>query len=198
MNNQYVLPPLPFAVEEVKGVCSSEQVEVHYEKHHKAYIEKTNQLLAEADPALGELAVDELIHQATGPLFNNVSQAWNHTFLWASMTSAKHGKLALPHLTEAIDKAFGSVEASRDEFVEKGKEHFGSGWLWLGMDKATKQLDWHALHDGKSPLKEKWVPLLAVDLWEHAYYIDYRNARPKYIEEYWKLVNWDFANANLK
>ncbi len=199
MKQHYVLPPLPFATEEVKDFCSAEQIEFHYEKHHKAYVEKTNDLLREQGDAMSDLGVEELVRKADGKLFENVSQHWNHTFLWHSLTSAKNGKSSLPAMESALGGSFDSVEGSRDKFVELGRDHFGSGWLWLGMhsDK-DRELEWIDLHDGDSPLKQDWVPLLCMDLWEHAYYIDYRNQRERYLRKAFEHLNWSFALENLR
>lgn len=193
----FELPNLPYAKDALAPTMSAETLDFHYGKHHKAYVDKTN-LLA-PDAGLGDAKLSEVIRQAkaTGNkgLFNNSAQIWNHSFFWQSLTpdyQAPSGKLA-----EMITAGFGSTEALVKKLVDESVNHFASGWGWLILDGDSLKVT--SLHDADSPVAyEGMKPLLTVDVWEHAYYIDYRNARPGYLEAITsKLLNWEFAAQNL-
>lgn len=183
-------PPLPFGMDEMKPFLSEEQLQYHYGKHHAAYFKNLNDLVAgkpEADMPLREVVVS-----SRGPVFNNAAQAWNHSFYWDCM-SPQGGGEPKGELAAAIVRDFGSFEAFRKAMSEAAVKLFGSGWAWLAADKDGK-LEIMSLGNADTPLKYGKEPLLTIDVWEHAYYVDYRNERARYVEEFWKYVNWDFVS----
>jgi len=186
------LPQLPYAPDSLAPHLSKETLDFHYGRHHKAYVDKLNQLL----PGSGfeSASLEQIIRKAKGNLFNQAAHVWNHTLYWNSL-SPRGGGSPKGALAEAIGRSFGSFEAFQKEFSEKAAGVFGSGWAWLvrSPDGALAVLQ---TGNAGNPLTGGDRPLLACDVWEHAYYIDYRNARPRYIEAWWKLVNWEFAAAN--
>lgn len=188
----FTLPELPYALDALAPFLSKDQLEVHYTKHHQGYVTKLNGMVdgkPEADKSL-----EELITSAEGGLFNNAAQIWNHTFFWRSMTPNGGGKPE-GELLSAIDRDFGSFDAFKEQFSNAAATLFGSGWAWLAKDGAGK-LEIMSLSNADTPLKHGKSAVLTLDVWEHAYYIDYRNARPNYLAAWWELVNWDFAAAN--
>jgi len=195
----FQLPELPFSKEALAPHMSAETLEFHHGKHHQAYVTKTNELIA-ADQELRDSSLARVIREAnrTGQtkLFNNAAQLWNHSFFWQGLAPAQgqrpDGKLA--HL---IDDAFGNAEAMLEKLQEEAVNHFASGWAWLVLDRGALRIT--SLHDADTPLvHEGMVPLFTLDVWEHAYYIDYRNERPKYAGAVLKnIVNWDFVAENL-
>ncbi len=191
------LPDLPYAKSALAPHISEETFDYHYGKHHKAYVDKTNELIAGGK--LEKASLEDIVRESEGqnqPLFNNSAQVWNHTFYWNSM-SPKGGGKPKGDIASMIDKSFGSQEAFAKAFAEAGATQFGSGWAWLV--KAGDKLEVRKTPNAETPLTKDVTPLLTMDVWEHAYYIDYRNQRPKYISTFLEhLVNWDFANANLK
>ncbi|MDZ7627912.1 MAG: superoxide dismutase [Parvularculaceae bacterium] len=191
------LPDLPYAKTALAPHMSEETFDYHYAKHHKAYVDKTNELIA--GTKLENASLEDIIRESEGqnqPLFNNSAQVWNHTFYWNSM-SPKGGGKPTGDIASMIDKSFGSFEAFAKAFADAGATQFGSGWAWLV--KAGDKLEVRKTPNAETPLTKGVTPLLTMDVWEHAYYIDYRNQRPKYISTFLeKLVNWNFANANLK
>ncbi len=191
----FELPALPYAQDALAPHISAETLEFHYGKHHKAYVDKLNTLVP-GTPLEGK-SLEEVIKAAgPGPVFNNAAQIWNHTFYWNSL-SPKGGGAPTGAVAAAIDKAFGSFDKFKEELTNSAINNFGSSWTWL-VKKADGSVAIVNTSNAGTPLTDASVtPLLTVDLWEHAYYIDYRNARPKYLEHFWQLVNWDFANANL-
>jgi superoxide dismutase, Fe-Mn family len=191
----FSLPPLPYDKNALAPHISAETLEFHHGKHHQAYVTNLNKLLegkAEANKSL-----EEVILSSEGGVFNNAAQVWNHTFYWGSM-KPNGGGAPSGDLADAIKRDFGSVEEFAKKFSEAGATQFGSGWAWLVLNK-DKKLEVTKTPNADLPLKHGHKALLTMDVWEHAYYIDYRNARPKYIETFLKsLVNWDFALENLK
>ncbi|MEA2748745.1 MAG: superoxide dismutase, Fe-Mn family [Myxococcales bacterium] len=190
----FTLPELPYAKDALSPHISAETLEYHHGKHHKAYVDKLNELLAGKPEASKSL--DEVIMSSEGPVFNNAAQIWNHTFYWSSM-KAKGGGEPTGDLAAAITRDFGGFDKFKTEFTQAGITQFGSGWAWLVLEggklKVTKT------PNADLPMKHGQKALLTMDVWEHAYYIDYRNARPKYIETFLtSLANWDFALENLK
>jgi len=195
----FVLPELPFAKDALAPNMSAETLDFHHGKHHQAYVTKTNELIA-ADQELSGSSLTRVIREAnrTGQakLFNNAAQLWNHSFFWQCLAPAENqrpsGKLA--HL---IDDAFGSADAMLDKLQEEAVNHFASGWAWLVLDRGSLRIT--SLHDADTPLvHEGMVPLFTLDVWEHAYYIDYRNARPTFAGAVLKnIVNWEFVAENL-
>jgi superoxide dismutase, Fe-Mn family len=192
----FELPPLPFAKDALAGRGMSEEtLDYHYGKHHQAYVTNLNGLVEgteHADSSLEDIIKASETHT---PLFNNSAQVWNHTFFWNCL-SPTGGGVPSGDLSEQISSAFGSVQAFRDEFTEAAKTQFGSGWAWLVHDgsglKVMKTLN------ADLPMKHDTKALLTLDVWEHAYYIDFRNARPGFIDNFFdQLVNWDFVAQNL-
>lgn len=188
------LPPLPYEKKALEPHISEETLEYHYGKHHKAYVENTNKLL----PGSGfeKLSLEEIIKKSSGVLFNNAAQVWNHTFYWNSL-SPKGGGEPKGTLGNAINKTFGSYDEFMEKFTKTAVGTFGSGWAWL-VQNSSGNLDIISTSNAGNPMTEGKKALLTCDVWEHAYYIDYRNARPKYIDAFWKLVNWDFAAKNFE
>jgi Fe-Mn family superoxide dismutase len=190
----FSLPPLPYDKNALAPHISAETLEYHHGKHHNAYVVKLNELLAgkpEADKSL-----EEVILSSEGPVFNNAAQVWNHTFYWSCMKPAGGGKPS-GDLAQAIDRDFGSYEKFAEQFTQAGITQFGSGWAWLVSDKG--KLSVTKTGNADLPMKHGQKAILTMDVWEHAYYIDFRNARPKYIETFLSsLVNWDFVSENLK
>ena len=190
----FSLPPLPYDKNALAPHISAETLEYHHGKHHNAYVVKLNELLAGKPEA--EKSLEEVILSSEGPVFNNAAQIWNHTFYWSSMKPAGGGKPS-GDLAHAIDRDFGSFEKFAEQFTQAGITQFGSGWAWLVSDKG--KLSVTKTGNADLPMKHGQKAILTMDVWEHAYYIDFRNARPKYIETFLSsLVNWDFVSENLK
>ena len=189
----FILPPLPFEKSALAPHLSAETLEFHHGKHHKAYVENLNKLL-EGKPEANN-SLEDIIQSSEGGVFNNAAQVWNHTFYWRSI-KPNGGSQPTGDLLDAIQRDFGSVEKFKELFTEAGVTQFGSGWVWLVVDKGKLAIT--KTSNADLPLKHGQRALLTMDVWEHAYYIDYRNMRPKYIETFLKnLVNWDFALENL-
>ncbi|WP_097460489.1 superoxide dismutase [Fe] [Mangrovitalea sediminis] len=189
----FELPPLPYEKNALEPHISAETLEYHHGKHHNAYVVKLNALTEGTDDASKSL--EEIIRSSSGGLFNQAAQVWNHTFYWHCM-SPNGGGEPTGAAAEAIKQAFGSFDAFKKEFSEKAAGNFGSGWTWL-VKKPDGSVAIVSTSNAETPLTTQDKPILTIDVWEHAYYIDYRNARPNYIEAFWKLVNWDFVNENL-
>ena len=191
----FSLPPLPYDKSALAPHISAETLEFHYGKHHQAYVTNLNKLL-EGKPEANK-SLEEVILSSDGGVFNNAAQVWNHTFYWSSMKPNGGGQ-PTGDLAAAITRDFGSFEKFSEAFTNAGATQFGSGWAWLVLGK-DKKLAVTKTPNADLPLKHGEKALLTMDVWEHAYYIDYRNARPKYIETFLKsLANWDFALENLK
>lgn len=190
---QHTLPPLPYAENALQPHISAETLQYHYGKHHATYVDKLNGLIEGTEFASASL--EEIIKQASGGIFNNGAQVWNHSFYWQCLSPDGGGE-PNDELASAITQAFGSVEQFKTLFSESATNNFGSGWTWLVKhpDGALAIIN---TGNAGNPLTQGSQPLLTCDVWEHAYYIDYRNARPKYIEAFWRLVNWDFVARNL-
>lgn len=190
----FKLPSLPYAKDALAPHISEETLEFHHGKHHQAYVNNLNALV-EGKP-LANKSLEEIIKSEGGGIFNNAAQVWNHTFYWHSMAKnaggAPHGKIA-----ELINNFFGSFDIFKEQFSKAAAGQFGSGWAWLVQDPRDGRLHVETTSNAGCPLTEGHTPILTCDVWEHAYYIDYRNARPKYVEAWWNLVNWEFANSNL-
>jgi Fe-Mn family superoxide dismutase len=182
-------PELPYPLDALQPFLSKEQMTYHYGKHHAAYFAKLNTLVAGKPEA--EMPLREVVLKSTGPIFNNAAQAWNHSFFWNCL-AANGGGEPKGRLRAAIDRDFGSLADFKKAFSEAAVNLFGSGWAWLAADPQGK-LQIMPLGNAGTPLKEGKEPLLTVDVWEHAYYVDYRNERPRYVETFWTKVNWDYA-----
>jgi Fe-Mn family superoxide dismutase len=190
----FSLPPLPWAKDALAPVISAETLDYHYGKHHQAYVTNLNKL-TEGKPEANQ-SLEQVIMASSGGLFNNAAQVWNHTFYWNSMKPNGGGK-PTGQLLELVNRDFGSVDNLLQQLGEAAKTQFGSGWAWLVQDGGKLKVTQTANAD--LPMKHGQNALLTCDVWEHAYYIDYRNARPNYVDAYLKsLVNWDFAAKNLK
>lgn len=191
---EHQLPELPYAKDALAPHISAETLEYHYGKHHATYVSKLNAALPGTEYA--DMSLEDIIVKApAGGLFNNAAQVWNHTFYWNSL-SPQGGKDPAGDLATAINSVFGSVADFKQKFTDTAVANFGSGWTWLVAGKDGK-LQIVNTDDAGNPLQQGLKPLLTCDVWEHAYYIDYRNARPKYLEAFWNIVNWDFAARNL-
>jgi len=192
----FELPKLPYSLDALAPKISKETLEFHHGKHHNAYVTRLNELLPSSKYA-NVTSLDQIVKEAEpGVLFNQAAQHWNHSFYWKSLTPKGGGDARGP-VADAIKKSFGDFGSFKQKFTEAAAGHFGSGWAWLVRDRdgSVKVV---ATHDAGCPIRDGQHPLITCDVWEHAYYIDYRNARPKYIEAWWDLVNWEFANENLK
>jgi len=190
---EHTLPPLPYAIDALAPSISQETLEYHYGKHHQTYVTNLNNLIKGTE--FEALTLEEIVKKSSGGIFNNSAQVWNHTFYWNSLTpngkGAPDGALA-----EAINAKWGSFDKFKEEFTKSAVGNFGSSWTWL-VKKADGTLDIVNTSNAATPLTTDAKALITCDLWEHAYYIDYRNVRPKYLETFFKLANWDFAAANF-
>ncbi len=188
------LPALPYARDALAPTISQETIDYHYGKHHNAYVVNLNKMIEGTVDA--EKSLEEIIRTSSGGIFNNAAQVWNHTFYWNSL-SPNGGGSPQGELADAIDVAFGSFEEFQTQFTASAAGNFGSGWTWL-VKNADGSLAIINTQNADTPLTDETLtPLLTVDVWEHAYYVDYRNARPEYLKNFWEIVNWDFAAANL-
>jgi len=187
------LPPLPYDRNALAPHISAETLEYHHGKHHKAYVDNLNKMIEGTDFA--DMNLEDIVRKATGGMFNNAAQAWNHTFYWSCL-SPNGGGEATGKLADAIKKSFGGFDKFKEEFSKVGATTFGSGWAWL-VQRADGSLGLVSTSNAGTPITGSDRPLLTCDVWEHAYYIDYRNARPKYIEAFWNVVNWDFAGTQM-
>jgi Fe-Mn family superoxide dismutase len=186
------LPKLPFALDALEPHMSRETLEFHYGRHHKTYVEKTNKLLEGSQ--LKDASLEEIVTHASGGLYNNAAQAWNHNFFWNCLSPDR--PKADKAVTDALSRSFGDLDSFMDQFSEQAVSLFGSGWTWLVRDE-DGALDIMNTGNAGNPLTEQRQPLLVCDLWEHAYYLDHRNDRLKYLKNFWPLVNWEFVGQNL-
>ena len=190
---QHELPALPYDLDALEPHISGTTLEFHYGKHHRAYVTKLNELVKDSEFA--ELSLSDIVRRARGALFNNAAQAWNHAFYWECLTPVSNLR-PCGSLAAAIDARFGSFEIFWEQFRASALVKFGSGWTWL-VKTASGGLEIKNSDDADTPLRWNETPLLTCDVWEHAYYIDYRNERARYIEAFAKLVNWDFVAQNF-
>lgn len=188
----FELPQLPYAIDALQPYISKETLEFHYGKHHAAYVNNLNKLIE--GTAFATANLEKIIKESTGGIFNNAAQVWNHTFYWNCLKPNGGGE-PKGALAEAIKKEFGSFETFKEKFTQAAAGLFGSGWAWLVLDKDNHLIITQESNAG-NPMTKEQKPLLTCDVWEHAYYVDKRNARPAYIEDFWKLVNWDFVEKN--
>jgi Fe-Mn family superoxide dismutase len=191
---QHQLPPLPYGLDALEPHISRETMEFHYGKHHKAYVDKLNELIKGKPQE--QMTLEEIVRNSAGPMFNNAAQVWNHTFFWQCM-SPEGGSKPEGAFAQAIDGSFGSMDKFKDEFSSSAIAVFGSGWTWLVTDESGK-LTIKSTQNAHTPIEDNAVPLLTCDVWEHAYYIDYRNARPQFVKAFWNVVNWQFAARNYE
>lgn len=188
----FELPPLPWAKDALAPHISAETIDYHYGKHHQKYVDTLNELVAGTGDE--NKSLEDLITSSEGKLFNNAAQTWNHTFYWNSMKPGGGGE-PTGAAADAINSKFGSYQAFREKFATEAATHFASGWAWLVHDGSG--VDVVSTHDADNPLTHSQKPLLTCDVWEHAYYIDYRNQRAKYVESFWNVANWDFVAKNF-
>lgn len=189
---EHKLPALPFDKAALQPYISQETLEYHYGKHHAAYVANLNKLIPGTE--FENLSLEDIIKKASGGIFNNAAQVWNHTFYWNCL-SPNGGGDPTGKLADEINQTFGSIAAFKDAFSKSAATNFGSGWTWLIRSKNGLEI----VNTGNagSPLTAGQKPLLTCDVWEHAYYVDYRNARPEYVKAFWNLVNWAFVASNL-
>lgn len=190
---EHTLPALPYAMDALQPHISKETLEFHYGKHHQTYVTNLNNLIKGTE--FENSSLEDIVKKSSGGVFNNAAQIWNHTFYWNSLSPKGGGKPA-GALAAAIDAKWGSFDAFKDAFTKSAVGNFGSSWTWL-VKKADGSLDIVNTSNAATPVTTGDTPLLTCDLWEHAYYIDYRNRRPDYMGAYWSLVNWDFAAKNF-
>ncbi len=190
----FTLPPLPYDMDSLTPHISKETLEYHYGKHHNTYVVNLNKLIA--DTEFVNSSLEDIIKKSSGGIFNNAAQVWNHTFYWHCL-SPNGGGEPTGKVLEAINKAFGSFAAFKEQFTQTAISTFGSGWAWLVQDEAG-QLKIISTSNAATPMTDGLTALLTCDVWEHAYYIDYRNVRVDYVGAFWKLVNWEFVAKNLK
>ena len=190
---KHELPELPYPADALEPHISAETLAFHHGKHHRTYVDKLNELIVGTPHE--KTTLEEIIRNSGGGIFNNAAQIWNHSFYWNCLSpdggGAPSGKIA-----EKIDNHWGAFEKFQAELTQSAVTNFGAGWTWL-VQNGQGELEIINTSNAGTPLTEDKTPILTIDVWEHAYYIDYRNARPKYVEAYWNLVNWDFANQNL-
>ncbi len=187
------LPALPYAKDALAPHISEETLEFHYGKHHQTYVTNLNNLIG--GTSFEDASLESIVMRSEGGMFNNAAQIWNHTFYWNSL-SPKGGGQPSGDLAAAINASFGSFDDFKAAFTKCAVTTFGSGWAWL-VKNSDGSLELVSTSNAGCPLTSGQTPLLTCDVWEHAYYIDYRNARPKYLEAFWALVNWDFASKNF-
>jgi Fe-Mn family superoxide dismutase len=189
----FELPNLPYSKDALAPNISAETLDFHWDKHHRAYVNKLNDLVKGTE--FENASLEDIIKRASGAIFNNGAQVWNHTFYWNCLTPKSPGRPS-GNLATAINGAFGSFDNFKTEFEKAAVGQFGSGWAWLVLGKDGK-LAIRATPNAENPIQKGEKPLFTCDVWEHAYYIDYRNARAKYVSSMWNVANWAFAESNL-
>lgn len=188
-----ILPPLPFAYDSLEPFISTQTLTFHHDKHHASYVSNVNNL--KKDTEFENKTLEEIILNAKGGLFNNAAQVYNHTFYWNCLTPDE--TKPSDNLQNAIEKYFGSMDNFKKEFIASATSLFGSGWTWL-LQKSDGSLEIFNTSNADTPMIHDLKPLMVCDVWEHAYYLDYQNARAKYIECFWEVVNWEFISQNFK
>ncbi|MFC5512215.1 superoxide dismutase [Massilia jejuensis] len=190
---EHTLPPLPYAKDALQPHISAETLEYHYGKHHATYVTNLNNLIKGTE--FENMSLEDIVKKSSGGIFNNSAQVWNHTFFWNCMTPNGGGAPSGP-VADAINAKWGSFDKFKEEFSKSALGNFGSGWTWL-VQKADGGVDIVNTSNAHTPLASDDKALLTCDVWEHAYYIDYRNARAKFVEAFWNLVNWEFVGKNM-
>ena len=188
----FELPALPYAKDALAPTISEETIDFHYGKHHNAYVVNLNKLIEGTDFA--SLTLEEIINKSEGGIFNNAAQVWNHTFYWNCLSPESTD--ASESLLAAINSTFGSMDEFKAKFINSAATNFGSGWTWL-VKNQSGELEIVNTSNAGCPLTESYTPLLTIDVWEHAYYVDYRNARPSYLDAIWNIINWEFVSNNF-
>ena len=193
---KFELPELPYAIDDLEPHLSARTLEFHYGRHHRGYLEKLRSLVEGTPHETTELY--DLVVSTSGEIFNNAAQVWNHTFYWNSMAPDGGGQPS-ERIARAIARSFGSFETFKKEFIASAVGLFGSGYVWLSFDPEQERIAIEPMKDAENPLLVGRTPLLGMDVWEHAYYLDYQNARQRYVEAFVAhLANWEFANENLE
>ncbi|MDA8094231.1 MAG: superoxide dismutase [Fe] [Betaproteobacteria bacterium] len=190
---EHKLPELPYAMDALQPHISRETLEYHYGKHHQAYVNNLNNLVKGTE--FETQGLEDIIKKSSGGIFNNAAQVWNHTFYWNCL-APNAGGAPTGNVARAIEAKFGSFEEFKKQFTQTAVTLFGSGWAWL-VKNPDGSLELMATGNAGTPMSANKTALLTCDVWEHAYYIDYRNARPGYVEHFWNLVNWDFVATNF-
>ncbi|HKJ77061.1 MAG TPA: Fe-Mn family superoxide dismutase [Gammaproteobacteria bacterium] len=190
---KHELPDLPYPKTALEPHISAETLEYHHGKHHAAYVNKLNDLIPGTE--FEEMSLEDIVKKSSGGVFNQAAQVWNHTFYWNCMGPNGGGE-PTGAIADAIKQAFGSFDEFKEKFNASGVGNFGSGWTWL-VKNSDGSIEIVNTSNAGNPMTDGKTPLLTADVWEHAYYIDYRNARPKYLENFWNVVNWDFVNQNF-
>lgn len=190
----FSLPPLPYPKNALAPHISEETLEYHYGKHHNTYVVNLNKLTA--DTEFATMPLEQVIQKSSGAVFNNAAQVWNHSFYWHCL-SPQGGHEPTGKLADAINQAFGSFATFKEKFTQTAISTFGSGWAWLVQDEQNN-LSIISTSNAGTPMKDNLRALMTCDVWEHAYYIDYRNARPDYLNAFWQLVHWEFIASNLR
>jgi superoxide dismutase, Fe-Mn family len=189
---EHKLPDLPYSKEALRPHISAETLDYHHGKHHRAYVSKLNELIIGSE--FEDLPLEEIILRSSGPVFNNAAQHWNHSFFWKCL-SPHSGGYPKGEIADLINKKFGDFHKFKEEFAKAAVANFGSGWTWIVQNNSDIEI--MNTSNADNPIKHGQKALLTLDIWEHAYYIDYRNSRSDFIEAFWNLVNWDFVNSNL-
>jgi Fe-Mn family superoxide dismutase len=190
---EHELMKLPYGYDALEPMISQETLHYHYDKHHAGYVAKLNTLIKET--VFESKSLVEIIQNAEGPIFNNAAQVYNHNFFWNSLSPTQRNQSV--YLASKIDEKFGSQEDFKKAFIDTAVGLFGSGWVWLCVDK-NNQLSIVATTNANTPITTDLKPLMVCDVWEHSYYLDYKNLRPNYLENFWKLINWEFVSSNLE
>ncbi len=190
---EHTLPPLPYAKDALQPNISAETLEYHHGKHHQTYVTNLNNMIKGTE--YENMSLEEIIQKSSGGVFNNSAQVWNHTFFWNCM-SPNGGGAPTGKVADAINAKWGSFDKFKEEFNKSALGNFGSGWTWL-VQKTDGSVDIVNTSNAGTPLTTSDKALLTADVWEHAYYIDYRNARAKFLEAFWNVANWEFANQNM-
>ena len=190
---EHALPALPYAMDALAPHISKETLEFHYGKHHQTYVTNLNNLIKGTE--FESSSLEDIVKRSSGGVFNNAAQVWNHTFYWNGLSPKGGGQPSGP-LASAINAKWGGFDAFKEAFTKSAIGNFGSGWTWL-VKKTDGSLDIVNTSNAATPLTTTDKPLLTCDVWEHAYYVDYRNKRPDYMNAFWALVNWEFASANF-
>ena len=189
---QHTLPDLPYANNALEPYISAETIAFHYGKHHQTYVTNLNKLIIGTE--FEKASLEEIVKKSSGAIFNNAAQIWNHTFYWNGLTPNNRAPSGV--LLDAINAKWGSIDTFKTAFTQCAITTFGAGWAWL-IKKEDGTLDIVSTSNAATPLTTKAIPLLTCDVWEHAYYIDYRNARAEYVEKFWNIINWDFVEKNF-
>jgi superoxide dismutase, Fe-Mn family len=197
MSTDFTLPSLPYTMSQMEPFLSEETMVYHFHHHHRLYVEKTNELVR-GTPFAG-MSLEDVMHNSSGELFQNSSQAWNHSFFFFGLTPQTEFERPLNlEIGHQIQKSFGSLDTFQQQFINEGAKLFGSGWVWLVRVEGTERLKIIAAKDADNPMVHGYTPLMVCDVWEHAYYVDYRNERREYLAQFFNAVNWEFVNDNFQ